>query len=138
MTANATSLLLNPDSSLPEATGYVPNEDDPICANAALHEHGRQILHNFPDEASCLNARQFMSHHRRETRAADLPLASPTCEFPPSSPNVWTDGSLTQPTWPFAALAGLGVWWPSRNTPPNVQEDDVCYQTDEPQQGRSG
>jgi hypothetical protein len=34
---------------------------------------------------------------------------------PPSKPNVYSDGSFTNPRYMMFGLAGIGVWWPERN-----------------------
>ena len=62
-----------------------------------------------------LTARQAFQHLRgQHSPAATIALPATCNDLPPEQPNVYTDGSLINPTDPYFCLGGAGAWHPQR------------------------
>ena len=92
----------------------VPIEHKKLCGMDSSREVPETIARH-TDQLHGFTAREVMQYlaeqgHRDNARWEDEQVS----EEPPAEPNVYTDGSLTNPDSWCWQVGGLGVWWPDR------------------------
>ena len=81
--------------------------DDDVFEQIERHDH--------------ITAREVVQHHTApKPDSKDLPLPEKTEEAAPEDPNVFTDGSVHNPTSLHWQVGGMGIWWPKRKV------EDAC------------
>ena len=70
-------------------------------------------MHNVDPDSS--NARMLFTTIKGSNGPAHMPVPFRCTRPAPQDINVYTDGSVTEPTHAEYALAGAGIWWPVRN-----------------------
>ena len=65
-------------------------------------------------DAQHLTARQAFQLQRGQNEEVDIAPPNPTMDRPPQHPNVYSDGSVKNPTEPQFSLGGAAAWHPQR------------------------
>ncbi len=105
-------------------------QEPPQCI--AYHGKSTAATRTITDHAALhhpqLNARQTIAAHKHLGDTKEAPQIEEVKGFPPTQPNVYSDGSLKHPKVAQWSLGGFGVWWPKRaaERPVTQQEQSLA------------
>ena len=91
-------------------------------AAQAARDHANSWNHN-------TSAAQHLNSIKAHGARANLPTPAPCSQAPPTEPNTYTDGSLSNPRKQEWALGGYGIWYPASPHQPKVSQLQAQYTT---------
>jgi len=93
-----------------------------------MHAQARNVLKDAQHQWHQAHARQIVQACKHPDWQEDFPMPDTCAEMAPPEPNVYTDGSLKNPTIQQWSLGGVGIWWPERDLAANpLSEAEAAF-----------